>query len=173
MFCHVSFLDFGKLPLTVAFLFGGVAADVVSVREERHWGCTSVAFRPFYWNPREEIDVTLGPNAHTHVYTCGYVVSWNNIFMRVVIELFSVLHPVTFSFFFFSLLFNVHHNLQSGSHNLLVSHPLINLKYFCAMVGHMFSCLFFAYSALMCKSLCYQTCLNLILYVPDSLLIFV
>lgn len=54
----------------MTFLFGSITDDVINLREAGTGGVLSISecFRAFYWNPQEEIRVTLEPSAH--ICTC-------------------------------------------------------------------------------------------------------
>lgn len=61
---------FSSGTLEVTFLFGSITDDVINLREAGTGGVLSISehFRAFYWNPQEEIRVTLEPSAH--ICTC-------------------------------------------------------------------------------------------------------
>lgn len=67
--------------MEVTFVFDGITDDIMNLRETGTGGAfsLSVVFKPFYWNPREEIRVTSGRRAH--ICTCGRMVSRNNTFV--------------------------------------------------------------------------------------------
>lgn len=66
--------------MEVTFVFGGVTDDITNLREMGTGGAFSLSlvFKPFYWNPREEIRGPSGRRAH--ICTCGCMVSRNNTF---------------------------------------------------------------------------------------------
>lgn len=73
-------LCFSPGIMEVIFVFGGVTDDIMNFKEMGTGGAfrLSVVFKPFYWNPREDIRVTSGRRAH--ICTCRCMVSQNNTF---------------------------------------------------------------------------------------------
>lgn len=55
--------------MEVTFVFGGITDDIMNLRETGTGGAfsLSVVFKPFYWNPREEI-VLHQDAVHTFVH---------------------------------------------------------------------------------------------------------